>query len=94
MVVAAPNLRVSVLSAPDFINNLFRSRALALLVHGPAPRCAGSYEDMPCQTVVTSVLSPGEARELVNAIAADAREAIDDMHEVEKASKPGPHQPD
>jgi hypothetical protein len=62
--------------------------------HGPAPRCAGSYEDMPCQTVVTSVLSPGEARELVNAIAADAREAIDDMHEVEKASKPGPHQPD
>jgi hypothetical protein len=38
--------------------------------------------------------SPGEARELVNAIAAEAREAIDDMYEVEKASKLGPHRPD
>jgi hypothetical protein len=31
--------------------------------------------------------SPGEARELVNAIAAEATEAIDDMYEIEKASK-------
>ena len=37
--------------------------------------------------------SPGEARELVNAIAAEARETIDDMYEVEKASKLG-SQPD
>jgi capsular polysaccharide biosynthesis protein len=34
--------------------------------------------------------SPSEARELVNAIAAEAREAIDDMYEVENASKQGP----
>jgi hypothetical protein len=38
--------------------------------------------------------SPGEARDLVNAIAAEAREAIDDIYEVEKASKLGPHRPD
>jgi hypothetical protein len=38
--------------------------------------------------------SLGEARELVNAIAAEAREAIDDMYAVEKASKSGPHRPD
>ena len=37
--------------------------------------------------------SPSEARELVNAIAAEARETIDDMHEVDKASKLG-SQPD
>jgi capsular polysaccharide biosynthesis protein len=37
--------------------------------------------------------SPGEARELVNDIAAGAREAIDDIYEVEKASKLGPHRP-
>jgi capsular polysaccharide biosynthesis protein len=34
--------------------------------------------------------SPSEARELVNAIAAEAREAIDAMYEVEQASNPGP----
>jgi hypothetical protein len=38
--------------------------------------------------------SPAEARELVNAMAAEAREAIDDMYEVENASKQGPHAPD
>jgi uncharacterized protein YlxP (DUF503 family) len=38
--------------------------------------------------------SPGEARELVNAIAAEVRETIDDMYETEKASKLGPHRPD
>jgi hypothetical protein len=38
--------------------------------------------------------SPGEARELVNAIAAEARQAIDDMYEVKKASKLGTHRPD
>jgi hypothetical protein len=38
--------------------------------------------------------SPGEARELVDAIADEARGAIDAMYEVEKASKPGPHPPD
>ena len=38
--------------------------------------------------------SPDEARELVNAIAAQARQAIDDIYEVEKARKLGPHQPD
>ena len=38
--------------------------------------------------------SPGEARELVNAIAAEARQVIDDMYEVEKASKLAPHRPD
>jgi ABC-type nitrate/sulfonate/bicarbonate transport system substrate-binding protein len=38
--------------------------------------------------------SPSKARELVSAIAAEAREAIDDMYEVEKASKLGPHRPD
>jgi hypothetical protein len=37
--------------------------------------------------------SPGEARELVNAIAAEAKDAIGDMYEVEKASKLGPTQP-
>ena len=39
------------------------------------------------------VNSPDEARELVNAIAAEARETIDDMYDVEKASKLG-SQPD
>jgi hypothetical protein len=38
--------------------------------------------------------SPGGARELVNAIVAEAREAIDDIYEVERASKRGPHRPD
>jgi hypothetical protein len=38
--------------------------------------------------------SPGEARELVNAIAAEARQAIDDMYEAEKANKLGTHRPD
>jgi hypothetical protein len=38
--------------------------------------------------------SPGEARELVNAIVAEASEAIDDIYEVERASKLGPYQPD
>jgi capsular polysaccharide biosynthesis protein len=38
--------------------------------------------------------SPDEARELVNAIAAEARQTIDDMYEVEKARKLGPHRPD
>lgn len=38
--------------------------------------------------------SPGEARELVNAIAAEAREAIDDMYEVEKARNLSRHRPD
>jgi ABC transporter substrate binding protein len=38
--------------------------------------------------------SPVEACELVNAIAAEARQAIDDMHEVEKARKRGTHSPD
>jgi capsular polysaccharide biosynthesis protein len=38
--------------------------------------------------------SPGEAQEFVNAIVAEAREAIDDIYEVEKASKLGPHRPD
>ena len=39
------------------------------------------------------VNSPDEARELVNAIAAEARQTIDDIYEVEKASKLGPHRP-
>jgi hypothetical protein len=38
--------------------------------------------------------SPGEARELVNAIAVEAREAIDAMYEIENADKPEPHRPD
>jgi hypothetical protein len=38
--------------------------------------------------------SPGEGHELVNAVAAEAREAIDDMYEVEKARKLGPHRAD
>jgi hypothetical protein len=38
--------------------------------------------------------SPGEARELVNTMATEAKEAIDAMHEIEKVSKPGPHRPD
>jgi hypothetical protein len=35
--------------------------------------------------------SPAEAHELVNSTAAEAREAIDAMHETEKVGKPGPH---
>jgi hypothetical protein len=38
--------------------------------------------------------SPAEARELVNAIATEAREAIDGMHEIEKAGRPEPPRPD
>jgi methyl-accepting chemotaxis protein len=38
--------------------------------------------------------SAAEARELVNAIATEAREAIDGMHEIEKADKLGSHRPD
>jgi hypothetical protein len=45
-------------------------------------------------TAYAASKSPGEARELVNAIAAEARDTIDAIYEVEKASKPGPHQPD
>jgi hypothetical protein len=44
-------------------------------------------------TAYAATNSPGEARELVNAIAAEARETIDDMYDVEKASKLG-SQPD
>jgi hypothetical protein len=45
-------------------------------------------------TAYAATNSPGEARELVNALAAGARQAIDDMYEVEKANKLGPHRPD
>jgi hypothetical protein len=38
--------------------------------------------------------SPAEARELVNAMATEAKEAIDAMHEIETVGKPGPHRPD
>jgi hypothetical protein len=38
--------------------------------------------------------SPGEAHELVNAIVTDARAAIDDIYEVERAITLGPHRPD
>jgi hypothetical protein len=34
--------------------------------------------------------SPGEARELVNAIAVEAREAIDAMYEIEKPTSRSP----
>jgi hypothetical protein len=44
-------------------------------------------------TAYAAANSPGEARELINAIAAEARQAIDDIYEVEKASKLGPHRP-
>jgi hypothetical protein len=38
--------------------------------------------------------SPSEARDLVNAMATEARETIDAMSELEKASKPEPHRTD
>jgi hypothetical protein len=38
--------------------------------------------------------SSGEAHELVNAIVAEAREAIDDIYVVERAIKLGRHRPD
>jgi hypothetical protein len=54
----------------------------------------GAVTGILATTAYAACNSPGEARELVNAIAAEARQVIDDMYEVEKASKLAPHRPD